>query len=57
LKRIFTNPYVIAGIIVFLLLFVIGIVWLDVSWTEALFGSAALSVIGVGSFWWKEKVW
>jgi len=45
------------GVIVFLRLLVIGVVWLDFSWKESLFASAVLSIIGVGGFWWKWEVW
>lgn len=48
------HPYVVAFIVVFLLLFFISIFALDLSWSESLFGAAALSAIGVGGYWWKE---
>jgi hypothetical protein len=56
-KKIFTNSYVIAGIIIFLLL--AGILYFGVQLTvgESLFGAVAISAIGVGSWWWKENVW
>jgi hypothetical protein len=57
LKKIFTNTYFIAGIIIFLLL--LGILYFGAQVTigEALFGAAALSAVGVASWWWKENIW
>jgi len=49
------HPYVVAFIIVFLILFFIGIFALDASWSEALFGSVALAAIGVVGYWWKVE--
>lgn len=54
LNYVRNHPYLVSFVIVFMLLFAIGIFALDVSWSEALIGSAALSAIGVGGFWWKE---
>jgi hypothetical protein len=53
LKKVLINPYVIAGVIVFLLLLGISIFALDLSWSEALLGSAALTVVGIIAVWWK----
>jgi len=55
LNFIRTHPYLVSFCIVFLILFFIGVFALSVTWSEALFGSAALSAIGVGGFWWKEE--
>lgn len=57
LKKIFTNMYVIGGIIIFLLLLAIGLFGIQASLGESLFGALALTVVGVGSWWWKEHVW
>jgi hypothetical protein len=51
------HPYIIGGIITFLILFFLGIFALDTSWSESLFGSAVITVIGVGGIWWKQEVW
>lgn len=56
-KKIIKNPYVIAGVIVFLSLLLLGVFALDFSWGESLFAAAALTVIGVGGIWWKQEVW
>jgi len=56
LNFIRSHPYIIAFFVVFLILFLIGIFALDASWSESLIGSAVLSAIGVGGYWWKE-VW
>jgi hypothetical protein len=47
------HPYIISFAIVFLLLFFIGILALEFSVGDALFGAAALAAVGVGSAWWK----
>jgi hypothetical protein len=52
LKAIFTNRYVIAGIIVFVLLFVLG-VYLEFSVAESLLAAAVLSIVGVVTAWWQ----
>jgi len=54
-KFISKHPYIVSFVIVFLLLFFIGIFGISVSWLEALFGAAALSAIGVGSIWWRYE--
>jgi hypothetical protein len=56
LKKILTNRYFIAGIIVFLILFFIGIFGLDVPWLEALLGSAVLAAVAIGAAMWQD-VW
>jgi hypothetical protein len=57
LKPILKNPYAIGGIIVFLILFFIGIFALETSvWESALY-SAILTAIGIVVFWWKENIW
>ena len=57
LEFIKNHPYLTAWIIVFVLLFAVGIFAIDFSWTESLFGSAVLSTVGVISYWWKYQVW
>jgi hypothetical protein len=47
------HPYIVSYIVVFLLLFFIGIFALDISWSESLFGAAVLSAVGVVVYWWK----
>jgi hypothetical protein len=48
------HPYIVSYIVVFLLLFFIGIFALEATWSESLFGAAVLSAVGVGGYWWKE---
>jgi len=57
LKKLIKNPYVIAGVVIFLLLFAIGVFALEFSIGESFLYSIVLAIIGVGSFWWKENVW
>ena len=56
IKKIFTNTYVIVGIIGFLLLFSIGL-YLEFSMSETLLGSAVLAVVGTVSVWWEREGW
>jgi hypothetical protein len=53
LKKIFTNRYVIAGIIVFVILFSLGL-YLEFSVTESLLASAIISGVGVVVIWWQD---
>ena len=53
LKKIFTNRYVIAGIIVFVLLFILGM-YLKFSAAESMLGSAVISVVGMVTMWWQD---
>jgi len=48
------HPYLVSFVILFLLIFLIGIFGVDATVGESLLGAAALSAIGVGGFWWKE---
>jgi hypothetical protein len=54
LNFIRNHPYLTAGFIVFILLFVLGVFALEFSVGESLLGSAVLSAVGVGGIWWKE---
>jgi len=54
-KIIRDHPYIVSYIIVFLILFFIGVFALDTTWSESLLGSAVLSAIGVGGYWWKQE--
>ena len=49
--------YLIAIVVVFLIVILIGYFFVDFTWGEAAFLSAFLTVIGVGSYWWKEEGW
>ena len=51
------HPYIIGGIIAFLVLFLLGIFALEASITESLLGSAVLAVVGVVGIWWKQEIW
>ncbi|HNT24317.1 MAG TPA: hypothetical protein PKM21_08130 [Anaerolineales bacterium] len=50
-KRV--NTYLIGGIVVFLIMFVVGRL-IGFSWIEAAGASAVLAVVGIVSIWWKE---
>ena len=57
LKKLLKHPYIIGGIICFLILFFVGVFGIEASVGESLLGSAVLTIVGVGGYWWKEKVW
>jgi hypothetical protein len=54
LKKIFTNPYVIGGVIAFIILFALGL-YLEFSVSESLLASAVLAVVGTVSVWWQRE--
>jgi hypothetical protein len=56
LITILKNPYFISGVMVFVFLFILGL-YLDFSWLESIFASAALTVVGVGTLWWQQVIW
>jgi hypothetical protein len=47
--------YLIAIVIVFLFVLLTGYFFVDLTWAESALLSAFLTVIGVGSYWWKEE--
>ena len=57
LKKLLKNPYIISGVIVFLLLFFLGIFEIGFSLPDSLLVSAVISIVTVGGYWWKEKIW
>ncbi len=52
---ILKSPYIIGGVIIFLILFFVGIFALDVSWGESALYSAVLTLIGTVVYWWKNE--
>jgi hypothetical protein len=48
--------YLIAAIAVFLIVLLVGFFGVKLTWGESALLSAFLTVIGVGSYWWKEEV-
>ena len=50
------HPYIIGGILVFVILFLLGIFALEDSFTESLLGSAVIAVVAVAGYWWKEEI-
>jgi hypothetical protein len=53
LKKFFTNQYMIAGILVFLLLLGIGLFAIDLTLGESLLLAMVVTVMGVGAAWWQ----
>jgi hypothetical protein len=54
LKKIFANPYVVGGIIAFVILIVIGL-YLEFSISESLLVSAVLAAVGTVVIWWQKE--
>lgn len=48
--KLLKNTYVIAGVIIFVFLFAMG-VWLEFSWRDSLLAAAALTVVGLIVEW------
>jgi hypothetical protein len=55
--RILKSPYVIAGVIAFLLLFFVLLLGVKATLGESLLVAVVLVAIGIGGAWWKEHVW
>jgi O-antigen/teichoic acid export membrane protein len=47
--------YLIAIVLVFLIVLLVGYFFVDLTWGESALLSAFLTAIGVGSYWWKEE--
>jgi len=56
MRRILKNPYIIGGIIVFLILFFVLLLGVKATLGETVFAATALAVIGVGAWLWKEHI-
>jgi hypothetical protein len=54
LKKIFTNRFVISGVVVFLILLGVFVYALGLSWGESLLACAVLTLVGVGIAWWQD---
>jgi hypothetical protein len=48
--------YLIAALVVFLIVLVVGVVGVKLTWGESALLSAVITVMGVGGYWWKEEV-
>jgi hypothetical protein len=57
IKNIKSHLYIIGGIVVFFILFFVGVFGMRVSWGESLLGSAVISFVGVVGIWWKQEIW
>ena len=51
------HPYIVGGIISFVILLIVGVYGVGASWEESLFGSAVIAVVAVLGIWWKWEVW
>jgi len=49
--------YLIAIVVVFLIVFLGGHFFVGLAWDESAYLSMFLTVIGVGSYWWKTVGW
>jgi hypothetical protein len=47
--------YLIAIVVVFLVVLLVSYFFVDLTWSESALLSAFLTVIGVGSYWWREE--
>jgi len=47
--------YLIAIVIVFLVVLLTGSFFVDLTWAESALLAAFLTVIGVGSYWWRDE--
>jgi Kef-type K+ transport system membrane component KefB len=49
------RKYLIAIVVVFLVVLLVGYFFVELAWSESAFLSAFLTVISVGGFWWREE--
>jgi hypothetical protein len=49
--------YLIAFVVTFLIVLLVGYFFVDFTWGEAALLSAFLTVIGVGTYWWRVEGW
>jgi hypothetical protein len=54
MKRKIIN-YLLAAVVVFVVVLLTGVFWLQFKWIESALFSAFLTVIGVGGYWWREE--
>ena len=47
--------YLIAAVIVFLVVLLVSFFFIALTWSESAMLAAFLTVIGVGSYWWREE--
>lgn len=47
--------YLIAIVVVFLVVLLVSYFFVKLTWSESALLSAFLTVIGVGSYWWREE--
>ncbi len=55
MKKLLKNTYIIAGVIIFVFILVMG-VWLDFGWGNSLLAAAVLSVVGVALEWVRRNL-
>ena len=46
--------YLIAIVVTFVIVLLISYFFVDLTWSESAFFSAFITVIGIGSYWWRE---
>jgi heme O synthase-like polyprenyltransferase len=47
--------YLIAAVVVFVVALVVGVIGVQLTWGESAMLAAFLTVIGIGSYWWKYE--
>ena len=47
--------YLIAAVVVFVVVLVVGVIGVQLTWGESAMLAAFLTVIGIGSYWWREE--
>jgi hypothetical protein len=53
LKKIFTNKYVVVGLLIFILFMAVAL-WFEMALGEALLASLALTLVALGAEVWRE---
>jgi hypothetical protein len=52
-KKIFN--YLVAAIVIFLVVLMVGVLWVHLKWSESAMLAVFLTVIGVGAYWWRVE--
>jgi len=48
--------YIIAAVVIFLIILLVGVLWVKFTWGEATLLAAFLTAIGIGTYWWRTEV-
>lgn len=50
-----TGIYLIAAVVVFLIVLMVGVFGMQLTWGESALLAAVVTIMGVGGYWWKDE--